>query len=91
MKAAPLTQKPSFILNNGQSEGVGHEALSAFMEYTIEKKRDINQRIRIYPNPYAVSPEFSSDRTLIPALKQARTPLMINTTFIVLFPGGLGT
>ena len=82
MKAAPLTQKPSFILNNGQSEGVGHEALSAFMEYTIEKKRDINQRIRIYPNPYAVSPEFSSDRTLIPALKQARTPLMINTCLL---------
>lgn len=86
-----LAQQPSVILNNGQSEGVGHAALSAFMEYTIEKKQDINQRIRIYPNPYAVSPEFSSDRTLIPALKQARTPLMINTTFIVLFPGGLGT
>lgn len=86
-----LAQQPSVIFNSGQSDGIGNTALSAFMEYAIRQKQDINQRIRIYPNPYAISPNFSNDRTLIPALKQARTPLMINTSLVVLFPGGLGT
>lgn len=86
-----LAQHPSVILNSGQSEGVGNAALSTFMEYAIGHKQDINQRIRIYPNPYSVSPDYSNDRTLIPALKQIRTPLILNTSFVVLFPGGFGS
>lgn len=86
-----LAQIPSVILNSGQSTGVGSVVLSAFLEHVLSKQQDINKRIRVFPNPYAVSPAYGNDLSLISALKQVRAPLIADSTFVMLFPGGFGT
>ena len=86
-----LAEIPSVILNSGQSAGIGSAALASFLEYVIKNKEDINRRIHVFPNPYAVSPEYGKDMSLLPALKQARAPLIADSAFVILFAGGFGT
>lgn len=86
-----LAKIPQVVLNSGQSSGVGNATLSSFMKITIDQKQDINKRIHIFPNPYAISPAYSNDPSLIPDLKLARVPLITNSTLIIAFPGGIGT
>ena len=86
-----LAQINKVILNSGQSSGIGNAVLSSFMKYTIEQKQDMNKRIQIFPNPYATSPEYANDPSLIPNLKLARVPLITNSTVIIVLPGGIGT
>jgi len=86
-----LAQMTDVTLNNGQSSGIGNEVLSSFMQFVIDRKQDINKRIRIYPNPYAISPAYADDPALIPNLKMARLPLVTNSKIVITFPGNIGT
>lgn len=86
-----LAKIPDVTLNNGQSSGVGNAVLSSFMKYTFDHKQDIHKRIQIFPNPYAISPDYANDPTLIQDLKIARAPLVTSSTFVIAFPGNLGT
>lgn len=79
------------ILNCGQSSGIGNAAMSGFMTAVFEKKQDINSRIRIFPNPYSMSPAYADDPALLPSLKAVRSPMITSSTFIITFPGGMGT
>lgn len=86
-----LAKIPEVILNYGQSDGVGREAMSSFMEYVVKEQQDINHRLHIFPNPYAISPEYSDNIALIADLKKARVPLIANSTIVIAFSGGIGT
>lgn len=86
-----LAEMPEAILNYGQSAGVGSSAMSSFMEHVVTGQQDINHRLHIFPNPYAISPEYSNNRELIEDLKKARTPLIANSSIVIAFPGGMGT
>lgn len=88
---AQLAKVPEVILNYGQSAGVGRAAMSSFMEHVVNKQQDINDRVHIFPNPYAISPEYSDNAALIADLKKSRVPLITNSTIIIVFPGGIGT
>lgn len=79
------------ILNCGQSSGIGNAAMSGFMTAVFEKKQDINSRIRIFPNPYALSPAYADDPSLLPSLKATRVPVIASSAVIVAFSGGMGT
>lgn len=86
-----LAEIPRVILNNGQSAGVGSAVLSSFMKYTFDHKQDMHKRIQFFPNPYAISPDYANNPALIPNLKMARAALITNSTFVIAFPGDLGT
>ena len=75
----------------GQSEGIGMEALSGFMEQCIKQKSEIGNRIKMYPNPYAVNHEFSDKKELLPLLKKERYNLFTDVRTVILFKGGMGT
>lgn len=79
------------VLNCGQSSGIGNAAMSGFMTAVFEKKLDINSRIKIFPNPYSMSPEYADDPALLPNLKSARAPMIASSAIIITFPGGMGT
>lgn len=79
------------ILNCGQSSGIGDAAMSGFMTRIVEKKQDLIERVRIYPNPYSMSPAYADDPSLLPSLKNARTPVIASSAVIIAFPGGMGT
>lgn len=78
-------------LLSGQSSGIGSDVVSAFMEECINKKYDINNRIQIFPNPYAANPAFSNDPTLLADLKKCRAKLMNATQVVIAFSGRMGT
>lgn len=86
-----LAKIPEVILNYGQSSGIGGAAMSSFMEYVVNQRQDVNQRIRIFPNPYAISPAYANDPTLITSLKKARMALIANSAVVIIFPGHMGT
>jgi len=86
-----LATETTVIAIDGQSSGVSHEFVSGFTEKAATSKIDISKRLRIFPNPYASNPAFSSDPTLLPVLKQWRAPLMRGTQAILVFDGGMGT
>lgn len=86
-----LAQIPDVILNYGQSSGIGGAAMASFMEYVVDKQQDANQRIRIFPNPYAISPAYANNSALITNLKRARMPLIMNSVAVIAFPGHMGT
>lgn len=81
----------SVILNCGQSSGIGNAAMSGFMTAVFEKKQDINSRIKIFPNPYSMSPAYADDPSLLPSLKATRAPVITSSALIIAFPGGMGT
>lgn len=79
------------ILVNGQSDGVASIVLSSFMSCLIEKRYELSNRIKLYPNPYSSNPEYSNDVSLLPQLKKERSFLLSNTKIVLVFPGGVGT
>lgn len=79
------------ILLDGQSSGTSRSALLAFQATCIEQKKDIRQKIRFFPNPYAADPSFSNDKRLLPLLKQWRRPLLRQAHTVLVFDGGIGT
>jgi hypothetical protein len=79
------------VIIDGQSTGVNRHVVTAFNEEIIRDKREIEGRIRLFPNPYAANPAFSNDRSLLPLLKKWRAPLFRATQVVVVFDGGMGT
>ena len=79
------------VLVDGQSEGVGRQVITAFVEEGVKKKRDVYKHLKIFPNPYSVNPSFASDPEQIPILKSWRAPLLRATQVFVCFDGGMGT
>ncbi|MDD2245266.1 MAG: SIR2 family protein [Syntrophomonas sp.] len=86
-----LAEEKDIILISGQSSGVGAYAVSAFLEKCIANKFDVNDRMRIFPNPYAANPKFSNDLSLLPVLKKYRAKLLNSTQVVVVFSGRSGT
>jgi Sir2- and TIR-associating SLOG family len=86
-----LGGKDDIVLLDGQSQGIGRSALDAFGSKCLERKKDITERIRYFPNPYAFNPAFANDLTLLDTLKQWRAPLLRAAHTVVVFDGGIGT
>jgi hypothetical protein len=86
-----LAKIPEITLLDGQSTGIMRSAARAFMEKNIELKADVSKRLKIFPNPYAANSAFSNDMSLLPLLKQWRTPLLKASQIAVIFDGGMGT
>lgn len=89
--AEGLAEDDGAIYISGQSAGIGSKSFSSFMTKIIENKKDINARVKIYPNPYFANPRYANDPMLLLQLKQARSTLMCSTRLVVLFAGGMGT
>ncbi|MDD2586011.1 MAG: SIR2 family protein [Syntrophomonadaceae bacterium] len=88
---ALLAKDREINLISGQSSGIGADVVSAFTEQCIKDRYDINDRLQIFPNPYAANPNFSNDPTLLPELKKSRAKLMNSTQVVIIFNGGMGT
>ena len=86
-----LAENNKVILNCGQSTGVGNSAMSGFMDTVLKNKQEINQRMRIFPNPYAISPDYANNPALLPSLKAVRIPMLDRTSIVISFRGGMGT
>ncbi|MBK6687926.1 MAG: SIR2 family protein [Deltaproteobacteria bacterium] len=82
---------PAIVLLDGQSEGIGRHAVNAFGDACLRRQTDLRQRIRIFPNPYAIRPAFSNDRSLLDDLKRYRGGLFAAARTMVVFDGGMGT
>jgi hypothetical protein len=88
---AALAQKPEILLQDGQSEGIGRAAVEGFSRGCIARRDDLMERVRVFPNPYKVKPEFENDAGLLPELQAQRAPLLSATRIVIAFPGGMGT
>jgi len=88
---ALLSKEKEITLLSGQSSGIGSNVVSAFTEQCINDKQDINNRLQIFPNPYAANPSFSNNPELLPELKKGRAKLMNATQAVIFFNGGMGT
>ncbi|RCH56288.1 SIR2 family protein [Mucilaginibacter hurinus] len=86
-----LAKEQDVILNDGQSSGLMRISSRFFMEALIDDNADINKRLRFFPNPYAFNSKFANDVSLLPLLKQWRTPLLRATQVMIAFDGGMGT
>ena len=65
--------------------------MKSFMDKILSDKQEINQRMRMFPNPYAISPDYANNPSLLPSLKAARIPLISSSKLIIAFQGGMGT
>jgi len=88
---AKVAQELDLIVIDGQSAGVSRQFVSGFTEKAAISKLDIEKRLQIFANPYANTPAFESDPSLIPVLKQWRAPLMRATQAVLVFDGTMGT
>lgn len=79
------------ILLDGQSEGVSRELLFAFQAACVDRRVDLNTRLRFYANPYASNPALSNDPNLLPLLKEWRGPMLRQAHSLLVFDGGMGT
>ncbi len=86
-----LADIEGLVLLDGQSEGIGREVISAFTEVCLKSRHDIRTRIRLFPNPYAIKPEFNNDPALLPDLKKWRAPLLREAHVVIVFHGSMGT
>ncbi len=86
-----LSEIEDIIFVNGQNEGTGIRVLTSFMEGALEKKKELKDIIRFFPNPYAANKNYSNDPKLISRLKLERKPLFSSTKVFVVFKGGMGT
>ena len=86
-----MAEEKDTIVIDGQSTGPSRQFVTAFTERAAIHKIDIGGRLRIFPNPYANTPAFESNKDLLPVLEQWRAPLMRDTHILVAFDGGMGT
>ncbi|MDD2497860.1 MAG: SIR2 family protein [Desulfitobacteriaceae bacterium] len=86
-----LAQKRDVILHSGQSAGISSNVVSAFTEECINQRIDIYKRLRTFPNPYSVNPDFSDNPNLLTELKNWRSRLLNATQVVIAFDGGMGT
>jgi hypothetical protein len=85
------SQDPKVVTLDGQSEGVSRDFTAAFGEECVVRRIDLRDRLHLFPNPYAMNPAFSNDRSLLPTLAQVRRPLVRAAQVVVVFAGGMGT
>jgi hypothetical protein len=78
-------------LLDGQSTGVSRDLINAYSQTCLEKKYDIRNRLRLFPNPYAINPAFENDLSLLPELQVWRAPLMRAAQIAIIFSGSKGT
>ncbi len=62
-----------------------------FTETLIQNKVDIENRLRLFPNPYSANPNFSNDPKYLPELKKTRNKLISASFLVIVFAGGMGT
>ena len=86
-----LAENNKVILSCGQSTGVGNSVMSGFMDSVLKNKQEINNRMRLYPNPYAISPDYANNPALLSSLKAVRIPMLDRTSIVISFRGGMGT
>ena len=86
-----LANYKNVILNYGQSTGIGNAVMSSFMNCVFGKNQEISQRMRLFPNPYAISTNYANDPAQLPNLKAVRIPMLSCTTIVISFEGGMGT
>lgn len=86
-----LAKLDDVIMINGQNQGIGIRVVNGFMETAVELKKELEDIIKFYPNPYAANPNFANDKSLLGWLKHARESLFVNTQLFVVFAGGIGT
>lgn len=79
------------LMDGQQSSGIGYQARMAFVEEAARDRIEIEDRIRLYANPYASSRELENDPALLPILRQWRKPLLRATRVVVAFDGAMGT
>ncbi|MDQ3816065.1 MAG: SIR2 family protein [Acidobacteriota bacterium] len=86
-----LAHEANVIFLDGQSTGIGRDAANAYGAECVNKRVDIRDRVRHFPNPYSFNPSFANDPTLLNTLKQWRASLARAAHSIVVFDGGMGT
>jgi hypothetical protein len=86
-----LASEKDVVLLDGQSEGTGRAAANAFGATCVEKRQDIRERIRYFPNPYSFNPTFANDRKHLGTLKEWRASLFRAAHLVIVFDGGMGT
>ena len=86
-----LAENNKVLLNCGQSTGIGNSVMSGFMDSVLKNKQEINQRMRLFPNPYAISPDYANNPALLSSLKAVRIPMLDRTRIVISFRGGMGT
>jgi hypothetical protein len=83
--------RPLIRLLDGQSEGVGRTVANAFGAAALHAKHDLRDRVRFFPNPYAVDPSMANNVALLPTLRAWRASLFRSAHTVVVFDGGMGT
>lgn len=83
--------RPHIRLLDGQSEGVGRTVANAFGAAALHAKQDLRDRVRFFPNPYAVDPSMANNVALLPTLKSWRASLFRAAHIVIVFDGGIGT
>lgn len=86
-----LSEIEDLILVYGQSEGVGSQVVKSFIEQGVMNKKEIQNRLKIYANPYANNKEWDNKDEYLVQLKKFRTLLMRETQVMIVFDGGKGT
>lgn len=79
------------VVLDGQSAGSSRCFISAFSEECVLNGSDLRQRLRFYPNPYAVNPAYSNNPALLPELSKLRSSLLRDAQIVIAFDGGMGT
>jgi hypothetical protein len=82
---------PPVRLLDGQSAGIGRTVANAFGTVILHANQDLRDRVRFFPNPYAVDASMSNDPALLPKLKAWRASLFRSARTVVVFDGGMGT
>lgn len=88
--ATRSNRAPIRILD-GQSDGTARALISAYTETCITLRLDIENRLSIFPNPYAANPSFSNNVALLPMLREWRAKPLRAANVVVAFDGSIGT
>ena len=86
-----LAKIDNITLLDGQSTGIGRICINNYSQSCLERNIDINNRIQLFPNPYAINKDFSNKIELLPVLKKWRNPIFQKSQIVIVFDGGIGT
>lgn len=86
-----LAKLDEITILDGQSTGISRTCINNYSQTCLENNIDVHDRMKLFPNPYAINKDFSNRIDLLPVLKQWRNPIFRNCQIIVVFNGGLGT
>lgn len=81
----------NITLIDGQSTGISRTCINSYSQVCLKNNFDIHNRIRLFPNPYAINKDFSNDISLLQKLKNWRNPIFRSCQIVIVFDGGLGT